>query len=286
MNILHLRYAVEVAATGSINKAAENLYMGQPNLSRAIRELEESLGITIFHRTPKGIHITQDGIEFLHQAKSILDQVEKMENYYSAEEKPTVNFHICAPYEDCFLNAFFDFVNKNENLGKVSYTNTDLKTAFKSVCEHKCDLGIIMFEKQYEKAVIGMAEGHELKYEKKGEIECRVVFNENHPLAVKENLEFTDLLPYTEITSSFSDNFFDYSRNIKGQISVNDTKTKIEMLNNIQGTFMFIRSDIEIGDYKTLVSKPLNDTGKWTYAVIYPKDRKLCGKANEFLRTI
>ena len=55
MNILHLKYAVEVAKTRSISKAAENLYMGQPNLSRAIKELEESLGITIFRRTTKGI---------------------------------------------------------------------------------------------------------------------------------------------------------------------------------------------------------------------------------------
>ena len=53
MNILHLKYAVEVEKTRSINKAAENLYMGQPNLSRAIKELEESLGITIVSVPPK-----------------------------------------------------------------------------------------------------------------------------------------------------------------------------------------------------------------------------------------
>ena len=60
MNILHLKYAVEVAKTKSISKAAENLYMGQPNLSRAIKELEESLGIVIFERNTKGITVTPD----------------------------------------------------------------------------------------------------------------------------------------------------------------------------------------------------------------------------------
>ena len=65
MNILHLKYAVEIAKTGSLNKAAENLYMGQPNLSRAIRELEGSLGITIFERTPRGMRTTPDGEEIL-----------------------------------------------------------------------------------------------------------------------------------------------------------------------------------------------------------------------------
>ena len=64
MNILHLKYAVEIAKTGSLNKAAENLYMGQPNLSRAIRELEAGLGITIFERTPRGMVVTPDGEAF------------------------------------------------------------------------------------------------------------------------------------------------------------------------------------------------------------------------------
>ena len=52
MNLLHLKYAVEVAKTSSITKAAENLYMGQPNLSRGIKELEESLGVVLCKRTP------------------------------------------------------------------------------------------------------------------------------------------------------------------------------------------------------------------------------------------
>ena len=61
MNILHLKYAAEIAKTGSLNKAAENLYMGQPNLSRAIKELESSLGITIFRRSSKGMVATPEG---------------------------------------------------------------------------------------------------------------------------------------------------------------------------------------------------------------------------------
>ena len=72
----------EVAKTQSISKAAENLYMGQPNLSRAIKELEDSLGITIFSRTSKGISVTPDGEEFLQYAKRILTQVDEVEELY------------------------------------------------------------------------------------------------------------------------------------------------------------------------------------------------------------
>ena len=82
MNLVHLKYAVEVAKTKSISKAAENLYMGQPNLSRAIKELEDSLGITIFSRTTKGISVTPDGEEFLQYAKRILAQVDEVEEVY------------------------------------------------------------------------------------------------------------------------------------------------------------------------------------------------------------
>ena len=68
-NIQHLRYAVEVAKTGSISRAAENLFMGQPHLSKAIRELEEDMNITIFRRTPKGVEPTEQGEQFLEYAR-------------------------------------------------------------------------------------------------------------------------------------------------------------------------------------------------------------------------
>ena len=53
-----MKYAVEVAKTGSLNKAAEKLFMAPPNLSRSIKELESDLGITIFERSQKGVTLT------------------------------------------------------------------------------------------------------------------------------------------------------------------------------------------------------------------------------------
>ena len=81
MNIMHLKYAIEISKTGSINKAAENLYMAQPNLSRAIKELEASLGITVFDRTPKGMIPTPDGEKLLQYAKKILSEVDELEDW-------------------------------------------------------------------------------------------------------------------------------------------------------------------------------------------------------------
>ena len=83
MNITHLRYAVEVARTGSISQAAETLCVGQPNLSKAIKELESSLGVTLFRRTSKGATPTPQGEAFLHYARSLLSQMDEMENLFA-----------------------------------------------------------------------------------------------------------------------------------------------------------------------------------------------------------
>ena len=68
MNILHLKYAVSIADNGSINKAAEEIHVAQPNLSRVVRELEADLGITIFQRSAHGMSLTPDGEEFISDA--------------------------------------------------------------------------------------------------------------------------------------------------------------------------------------------------------------------------
>ena len=82
MNLLYLKYAVEVAASGSINKAAEKLYMDQPNLSRCIKDLETSLGVSIFARSARGMKVTPEGEEFLKYAERILKQVDTVENMF------------------------------------------------------------------------------------------------------------------------------------------------------------------------------------------------------------
>lgn len=85
MNMLHLKYAVEVAKTKSISKAAENLFMGQPNLSRAIKELETRLGICIFERGMRGITLTPEGEEFLKYAEKIVAQMDELESMYDGK---------------------------------------------------------------------------------------------------------------------------------------------------------------------------------------------------------
>ena len=109
MNIIHMKYAVEVARIGSINKAAEELLIAQPNLSRSIKELEADLGITIFSRTSKGMTLTPEGEEFIGYARKILDQIDDVESIYRKGVPKKQKFSISVPRASYISEAFAEF---------------------------------------------------------------------------------------------------------------------------------------------------------------------------------
>lgn len=92
MQLQQLRYVLEIERTRSMNKAAKNLFVSQPNLSSAINNLEKELNVQIFNRTNKGVEVTKDGKLLVQYAKSILGQVEQLKKAYGVEEKKHVNF--------------------------------------------------------------------------------------------------------------------------------------------------------------------------------------------------
>ena len=115
VNILHMRYAVEVARAGSISRASETLYMNQPNLSKAIKELENSLGITIFSRTAKGMNVTPEGEEFLRHARKILRQIDEMEALYKGGAAAQQRFSISVPRASYISQAAAKFLCSFDN---------------------------------------------------------------------------------------------------------------------------------------------------------------------------
>jgi DNA-binding transcriptional LysR family regulator len=74
----HLRYAIEAADHGSFRRAAELLFVRQSTLSRCIRQLEHSVGMTVFERSSGGVQATEAGRSFLRRARSILEQVDAL----------------------------------------------------------------------------------------------------------------------------------------------------------------------------------------------------------------
>ena len=77
MELRHIRYFIAVAENMSISRAAQELLIAQPPLSRQIRDLEDELGADLFERTPQGLRITPEGNAFLQYARQIMDLAER-----------------------------------------------------------------------------------------------------------------------------------------------------------------------------------------------------------------
>lgn len=203
-SLLQLKYAVEVEKTGSISKAAENLFMNQPNLSKAIRELEDDLGVAIFDRTAKGVVPTEKGREFLGYARSILAQVAEMEALYRPADDHKVRFDLCAPRAGYISRAFAAFAASFGADADVcfSYRESGPMRVMKSVSNDVFRLGVLRYQAIYERYFLNELAERSLIFEPVRAFSRAVLMSRSHPLAARDDsapILAEDLAPYTEI---------------------------------------------------------------------------------------
>jgi DNA-binding transcriptional LysR family regulator len=195
-----MKYAVEVAKTGSLNKAAEKLFMAPPNLSRSIKELESDLGITIFERSQKGVTLTPDGEEFIGYAKSLLKQIDHVESLYKENGSKKQRFSISVPRASYISDALVEF---SKDLGKdpveIFYKETNSQRTINNILNHDYKLGIIRYAENYDKFFKTMLEEKGLAYEMVTEFSYKLVMSAESPLAKKEYITFDDLTEFIEI---------------------------------------------------------------------------------------
>lgn len=249
MNILYLKYAAEVAKTGSINKAAEVLYVAQPNVSRAIKELEASLGITIFDRTPKGMTLTHDGERLMKYARTILSQIDEVEKVFRNEDRKKLRFSISVPRAEYISEAFANFTNKLPKAvpAEIFYNETNALCAVNNILNSDYDLGIIRYSERYDKNFKEMLLEKGLAGELVAEF-CRViVMSREHPLAERQLINYNDLKPYTEISDGdpyvpavplYETRNEALSEGVERCILVFDRASRIELLARDHDTFM------------------------------------------------
>ena len=202
MNTILLQYAVEVEKTGSITGAAANLYMDQPNLSKAIRSLEESLGAPIFKRTPKGVVPTARGRIFLEHARNVLDQIEEMEHLYKPDKENGVEFSLSIPRASYLSFAFSKFITglSHEETMNIWLRETNSADTIRDVETGEYNLGIIRYQPASENSFIREAGAKGLVTKPVFDYSARLLMSENHPLAKNESITPEELLPYIEIT--------------------------------------------------------------------------------------
>ncbi len=296
MNLLYLQYAVEIAKTGSISKAAENLYMGQPNLSRAIKELETSLGITIFARSSKGMFPTPQGEEFLHYAKKLLREVDIIENLYKNGEAKKEHFSISVPRASYIAHAFAEFSKKVDCYEKTElfYKETNALRAIKNILEHDYHLGIVRYACKNHANFKRMLEEKGLVFESVTEFCYRLVMSKDHPLAKLDELHYADLTPYTEIAhadpyvpslSMASVKKEELPDNTNHRIFVFERASQFELLSENPNTFMWVSPVPErvLARYGLIQRFCEDNTKKYRDLLIYRKDYVLSALDKSFI---
>ncbi|MEN6417624.1 MAG: LysR family transcriptional regulator [Clostridiaceae bacterium] len=255
-NLLQLKYAVEVEKTGSISKAAENLYMNQPNLSKAIRELEDDIGIAIFDRTAKGVVPTEKGREFLSYARAILSQVAEMEALYHPDNDRKLRFDLCAPRAGYISRAFSALIGEigPEVDIAFSYRESGPMRVIKSVSNEVNRLGIVRCQTFYEKYFLGELAERALKYEPIRSYSRAALMSKTHPLAHLDNVGESDLAPYTQIL--YGDwsvpslpvaeaRQFSQIYEAKKTISVFERASQMELLGSVHGAYALVSPEPE-----------------------------------------
>ena len=251
MNTLHLKYAVEVEKTGSISKAAENLYMNQPHLSKTIRELEDSLGIVIFKRTTKGVIPTKKGAEFLGYAKNILAQLEEMESIYKPNSGDKISFDIAVPRSSYISYAFTEFVKTldPDAAMSINYRETNSVSTITNVASGDYNMGIVRYPKMYEHYFMGMIREKGLKCEPVMDFVYLALMSKEHPLASKSSVDYSELSKYTEITHGdltipslplAKNPGVSVSGTARRQIAVYERGSQFELLMRIKTTYMWV----------------------------------------------
>lgn len=201
MNLMQLRYAVEVDKTRSISRAAEALYMGQPNLSRAIRDLEQSLGVTLFRRTSKGISPTPEGEEFLREARNILTSADALENRFRDNRADTLTFSVSVPRASYLACAFTDLCAElpPDRAVEIYYKETNSVRAIENMLEADYRLAVLRYQTPFEPHFKATLREKDLDSRTLLDYSPVTLFSKKSPLAEKPVLALSDLRDYVQL---------------------------------------------------------------------------------------
>ncbi len=297
MNILHMKYAVEVANAGSINKASETLLIAQPNLSRSIKELESDLGIKIFDRSAKGMILTPDGEEFIGYAKKILGQIEDVEQLYKGGFTKR-KFSVCVPRASYISDAFSNFSLKIGNAdAEIYYKETNSLKSIKKVLSSDCKMGIIRYAENYDRYFKELLDDKGLVCTTIAEFRYRIVVHSESTLAGLDEICFSDLENYIEI--AHADPYVptlplsivkkeEIPDNISRRIFVYERASQFDLLSENRDTFMWVSPMPEklLKRYGLVQKESAENKKIYRDVLIYRKEYKLTDLDRLFIEEV
>lgn len=150
MNLTDFKYIIEIDKRGSISQTAKEIYIAQPNLSKAIKNVETEFGIQIFKRSSKGVQATRDGQNFLEYARKVIRDVDELREHYGKERSEKLTLRFCVPRASYIAHAFAEYISNQDDQMEmdVDFRETSTMTAIDSIGQNGYDLGIIRYQRR------------------------------------------------------------------------------------------------------------------------------------------
>ncbi|MER2149663.1 MAG: LysR family transcriptional regulator [Ruminococcus sp.] len=212
MTIQQLKYIITVAETGSITEAAKKLYISQPSLSNAIKDIEKETKLTVFHRSRQGIALTKEGLEFLGYARSVVQQMELLENRFVSNEPAKLRFGVSTQHYTFTSNAFVEMV---ERFGQERYefilNETQTIQIMEDVKNRFSDLGILFISNGNKAIIRKELEDRRLQFFELFTAKPHVFLSADHPLAERKSVTLSQLRDYPRlnfIQGSYESSYF------------------------------------------------------------------------------
>ena len=248
MNTLYLKYVLEVERSGSISQAAQNLYMAQPNLSKAVKDLVRELGFSIFNRTSGGVTVTEKGAEFLYHARKMTEQIMEIEKLSKRKDALSKQFKISIPRGSYIANGVTEFVADLQITQGISITinETNAIQTISNVADRGYNMGIIRYQLSDEEVFRSRLKSNKLEQETIWEFEYVLVMSKNHPLAEKKTICVDDLRDYMKITHGDIENpHVQHEDSEQGEhcsktIYVYERGSQFDLLANVPTTYMWV----------------------------------------------
>lgn len=178
IDIKQIRYALVIADCGSITRAAQLLFIAQPNLSRSVNELEQALGFPLFMRSKKGMALTRQGEYFLTGAKKVLERLSSLASECRSISKKSCHLS-CVP-SSLMINAILDLSREIKDY-EIYCKEYQCVEFFQNVVNGVSDAGFIIFAIDMKEEMMHYLDKKGLSYHSAGESPSYLVFSENSP---------------------------------------------------------------------------------------------------------
>jgi|GEM_PF-104179 len=201
MTLQQLKYVTTIANIGSISEAAKRLFVSQPSLTKAIKELEKEMGITIFDRTNKGITVSKEGERFLGYARQVLEQAALLEEQYKSQSGGKKQFSVSTQHYSFAVNAFVELLKGAEiDQYDVSLRETQTYEIIDDVAHMKSEIGLLYYNDFNRPVLEKLIHTNELTFTELFTAHPHIFIGKTHPLAHKEVVSMDELEEYPYIS--------------------------------------------------------------------------------------